>query len=377
LLKSLMLPYNCIGFLVPISRLLSDPFREITLTDILDNIRSQPANLARVADYQLGAGHPALTSAADKLRRAQQVVFTGMGSSLFAGVPAARALCRRGIPAQVVNTAELLHGDYPAFGKAAVVLVSRSGESVEVMRVLPLLKAQGTTLIGITNVPDSPLARESDYVVLMHSDADQMVSIQTYTATVLVLRLLSAAVTGELGAEFCRRLDSSIAAMSAAMPAWIAESPAWPDFLEDAPVVYLLGRGDSQAAMMQGALMFNEVAKTPSVAMEMGLFRHGPVEVVNERFRAIVFTPTDAMHDLNMGAVQDLSNLGGQVRHIGPDATDLCWRMPVAEFASLMEIVPVQLVACHLARRRGITPGQLLITSLVTRDEVGFAAKKS
>ncbi len=348
------------------------------MTDILGNIRHQPANLARVADYQLGAGHPALTAAAEKLRQAQQIIFTGKGSSLFAGVPAARALYRHGIPAHVHNAAELLHGDYPALHKAAVVLVSRSGESVEVMRLLPLLKAQGTTISGLTNMPDSPLAHECDHVLLMHSQADHMVSIQTYTATVLALLLLSAAVTGELDAEFCRRLDDSIAAMSAAMPAWVTDSQAWPDFLESAPVVYLLGRGDSQAAMMQGALMFNEVSKTPSVAMEMGLFRHGPVEVVNGRFHAIVFTPADSMHDLTLTAVRDLLNLGAQVRHIGPEALDpsLCWRTPPAEFAPLMDIIPVQLVAYRLAQRRGIMPGQLLITPLVTRDEVGFAAQK-
>jgi glucosamine--fructose-6-phosphate aminotransferase (isomerizing) len=350
---------------------------------VLDNIRRQPENLAQVVDYQLGAGQAMLTVAAQALRQAEQIVFTGMGSSLFGGVPAAKRLCGEGIPALALNAAELLHGDYPAFRKAAVGLVSRSGESVEVVRLLPLLKAQGITVIGLTNVPDSTLARECDHVLLMNSRADHMVSIQTYTATVLVLLLLAAALTGEAGTEFHRRLDASIAAMDSTMPSWIADSEAWPDFLENASVVYLLGRGASQAAMMQGALMFNEVAKTPSVHMEMGLFRHGPVEVVNDRFRALVFTPEDATQDLNLAAVRDLLNLGGHVRHIGPDfgALDpaLCWRTPsgiAPAFAPFVEIIPVQLAAYRLAQRRGITPGQLLITPLVTHDEVGFAAQK-
>jgi glucosamine--fructose-6-phosphate aminotransferase (isomerizing) len=347
------------------------------VSDIFDNIRSQPENLAQVVEYHQGTGKSALLAAAQVLQQAEQIVFTGMGSSLFAGLPAAGALCRQGIPAHVLNNADLLHGNYPAFRKSVVVIISRSGESVEAVRLLPLLKAQGTTVIGMTNVPDSTLAREADHLLLMNSRSDQMVSIQTYTATVLTLLLLSAAVTGGLGAEFNRRLETAIAALDSVLPGWIEDSQSWPDFLESAPVIYLLGRGDSQAAMMQGALMFNEVAKTPSVAMEVGLFRHGPVEVVKDGFRAIVFTPADLVRDINLAAVGDLLNLGAQIRHIGPDPgafdPSLCWRMPTDDFAPLMEIIPVQLVACRLAQRRGITPGHLRITPLVTRDEVGFA----
>jgi glutamine---fructose-6-phosphate transaminase (isomerizing) len=347
------------------------------VSDIFDNIRSQPENLAQVAEYHQGAGNSALLAAAQVLQQAEQIVFTGMGSSLFAGVPAASALCKHGIPAHVLNNADLLHGNYPAFRKSVVVIISRSGESVEAVRLLPLLKAQGTTVIGLTNVPDSTLARESDHVLLMHSRADHMVSIQTYTATVLTLHLLTAVVTGGLGTDLNRRLDAAIAALDDVIQGWIDDSPSWPDFFESAPVVYLLGRGDSQAAMMQGALLFNEVAKTPSVAMESGLFRHGPVEVVKDGFRAIVFTPADSMRALNLAAVGDLLKLGAQIRHIGPDPgtfdPSICWRMPTDDFAPLMEIIPVQLVACRLAQRHGITPGKLLITPQVTRDEVGFA----
>jgi len=350
---------------------------------VLDNIRRQPENLSKVADYQLGAGRAALTAAADTLRQAEHIVFTGMGSSLFAGFAAAKVLCSHRIPALTLNAAELLHGDYPAYRKATMVLVSRSGESVEVVRLLPLLKGQGTTVIGLTNVPDSTVARECDHVLLMHSRADHRVSIQTYTATVLALLLLAASVIGEPGAEYRRALDTSIATIESVIQLWIADSESWAAFLESASIVYLLGRGASQAAMMQGALMFNEVAKTPSVAMEIGLFRHGPVEVVNDRFHAIVFTPADTVQDLNLAAARDLVNLGGHVRHIGPDFGDLdssfCWQTPQnmsPEFAPLAEIVPVQLAAFQLARRRGITPGQLLITPLVTRDEAGFATQK-
>ena len=55
---------------------------------------------------------------------------------------------------------------------AVAVLVSRSGESIETLKLLPLLKAQGTRIVGVTDVADSTLAREADVTVLIHGGKD-------------------------------------------------------------------------------------------------------------------------------------------------------------------------------------------------------------
>jgi glutamine---fructose-6-phosphate transaminase (isomerizing) len=324
---------------------------------MLDNIRNQPESLRAMAAYQFGAGAEALRSAAAAIRGAGRVVFTGMGSSLYASIPAAAYLNSNGFPALTVDTSELLH-----FGGAApdtaVVLVSRSGETVEVTKLLARLGQRAT--VGVTNVPGSQLALEVRSTLHINSAADRMVAVQTYTATVAVLMLLAGAVLeienlrGELGAGIDAASDSIDDALSS--------SGAWSEFFAGTEVVYLLGRGASMASVHEGALLFNEAARLPSVAMSAALFRHGPVEVVDSRFRAIIFASQEATRDLDLALARDLEAMGGCVR--------VCEGRGV--FAPLSEIVPVQVAACSLAFHRGLDPGDFRHATQVTTAETGF-----
>src|SRR5450755_2848739 len=97
---------------------------EMKPTVMLDNIRNQPASLRRVADRQFGDGADELRAAAAAIRSAGSVVFTGMGSSMSAAIPAAYYLESRGFAAEVVEASEWLHfgAAWPRAG--AVVPVS-------------------------------------------------------------------------------------------------------------------------------------------------------------------------------------------------------------------------------------------------------------
>jgi glucosamine--fructose-6-phosphate aminotransferase (isomerizing) len=126
---------------------------------------------------------------------------------------------------------------------------------------------------------------------------------------------------------------------------------------------------------LEGALLFGEIAKTPAVAMGVASFRHGPIEVVDGRFRGFVFAPRGRTRDLNIGLAADVIRFGGSVRLIGPVDTDghgLQWinTPPCPEMlAPLLEIVPVQVAAMRLAELRGIAIGSFRYITQVTRDE--------
>ncbi len=332
------------------------------MISLLQNILDQPQNLARVGDYHLGDGQSALRQAARGIGNARRLILTGMGSSLFACFPLYNYLAAHGVPSTVIDAAELLHYQLPTSRDAVVILVSRSGESVEIVKLLPLLKTRGATIVGITNEPWSTLARQSDHVVLLSSRADEAVAVQTYTATLVTLYLIGAAVAADPSAQ--GELRSVIESMAAGMNQWVAASEAWPSFLEDVSTIYLLARGASLGSAMEGALLFHEVAKFPAISMGAGNFRHGPVEVVDSKFRAIVFAPNDATRELNLALTRDLTHLGAQVHCIDPDAP--------AALAPVIEIVPVQLAAWRLAEWRGIVPGKFRVAAQVTRTEEGF-----
>lgn len=92
-----------------------------------------------------------------------RVVVTGMGKSGHIGTKIAATLASTGTPAFFVHPGEASHGDLGMFTREDVVIaLSNSGESNEVVTILPLLKRKGITLISITSKPSSALATSAD-----------------------------------------------------------------------------------------------------------------------------------------------------------------------------------------------------------------------
>ncbi len=344
---------------------------------ILADIRNQPASLARVLDYQLGEGRPALAAAAESIRGARRVVLTGMGGSLFACVPLQYFLVSRGFACEVVEGAELLHYLHPAAKDAAVVVVSRSGESAEITRALERVGSEAARSIGVTNERESRLAGEAACPVFVNSLADEMVAIQTYTGTLLTLLLMGFLAAGEPEREWRGAVDAALGALSGIIARHEAESACWNGFLDGMASVHLLARGPSRGSALEGALLFNEVARTASTAMGAGEFRHGPVEIAGEGFRSIVFAPEGATRHLNLALASDLRSFGAQVRVVGPEDGEggvSFWSVPALPdaVAPLAEIVPVQFAALRLAELRGLQPGRFRYVRQVTVSEIGF-----
>src|SRR6185295_14190122 len=114
----------------------------------LNDILRQPAELRKCLDGLTG-----LDPAAALLRDASEIIIAGMGASWSAGMAAQAFFARAGRAVSLVDASELMH--QPAFRPgSAILLLSRSGKSVEVAALL----GRGATVVGVTNAPDSPLA---------------------------------------------------------------------------------------------------------------------------------------------------------------------------------------------------------------------------
>ena len=95
-----------------------------------------------------------------------RVVVTGMGKSGHIGAKIAATLASTGTPAMFVHPAEASHGDLGMIQAVDVVLaISNSGESDELVSILPVLKRQGIPLIAMTGGPNSSLAKHADIVL--------------------------------------------------------------------------------------------------------------------------------------------------------------------------------------------------------------------
>ena len=350
---------------------------QLKLPRLAEDIQAQPASLACVLEQQCGKGRTELLHAASILCSAKRVVITGIGASMFASIPLEYLLCSHGIDAVTVEAAEFLHYRPNTYRDAVVIMVSRSGESVEITKLLSTLKGR-PPIIGVTNETASTLAREADLSLPIGSLPDEMVAIQSYTGTLLTLHLLGRATINELGAA-----EAEVRALLPGLASLIAinldELRCWDAFLEGGAPVYVLARGPSYGSALEGALLFNETAKAPAIGMAAASFRHGPVELVDSGFRGLIFAPTGHTFDLNVALAQDLTRFGGRVRVIGPQIADgrgleWCSTPSVPEMlAPLLEIVPVQVAALRLAELKGIEVGSFRYTPQVTRDEATFS----
>lgn len=342
-------------------------------------ISAQPESLRKVLEHQCGPGADALLKAAALIGSRPQVIITGMGASYYAALPLESYLCRLGVNAVAVEAGELLHFRLNAYRDSVVVAVSRSGESIEIAKLLMAMKGK-QPIIAITNLPDSPLARGADLAISIHSQSDDIVALQTYTGTLLALALLGNAVEEKL-AHAKSEVEGFLPAFEQRVASSLGAILEWDEFLRPGTSLYLLARGGSYGSALEGALLFHEVAKAPAVAILTASFRHGPVEVVDANFRAFIFAPQDPTQSLNSPLAQDLVRFGGQVRVIGPADQNLV-SLPLLEtpkldalFAPIFEIVPIQAAALRLAEIRGIVPGCFRFAPQVALDEASFGRR--
>jgi len=348
----------------------------LTVSRLEKDIYAQTDSLTRVLKHQFGDGCPSVAEAASLIRSCRKVLLTGMGASMFAAIPLQYFLCTRGIEAIVIEAGELLHYLHGAYRDALVIVVSRSGESIEIARLLEVLGPR-QKIIGVTNEPDSLLAARADISLHIGSLPDEMVAIQTYTGTLLALHILGACLDDRFG-ETREELKAQLSASTQLITCNLDNACEWDAFLEDQAPVHFLARGPSISSAAEGALLFNEVAKHPSVSMSIASFRHGPVELVDRCFRGVIFAPAGRTRELNLSLARDLKHFGGQVRVIGPlpeceDGISWCGVLECPEtLAPLFEIIPVQVAALRMAQIRGIVPGSFRYAPQVASDEAKF-----
>ena len=107
------------------------------------------------------------------LKTSGRVVLTGVGKSADVGRKIVATLNSTGSPALFVHAGDAVHGDLGVIQEGDVVIcLSKSGRSAEMTALTPLLKQHGHTIVGVTGVADSPLAKQSDVVLIAGVDAE-------------------------------------------------------------------------------------------------------------------------------------------------------------------------------------------------------------
>jgi glucosamine--fructose-6-phosphate aminotransferase (isomerizing) len=346
------------------------------MTRFLQDILRQPDELLRVIDHLNKAEQKLLESAAGAIRGARHVYITGIGASWNAALGAGSIFHAGGWPVYMLDASELLlFAEIPP--DAVILVLSRSGRSIEIVKLLTKARAAGAAVIGVTNFEDGPLAQEADIPVIIPVKADHGISVNTYSALAAAAAAIANATVSSFGEELIAALSSSVAETAKRIPEWRQqlEKTSW--LLPGAPY-YFLARGASLASAYEAGLLWEEGAKLPATAMGTGSFRHGPQEVMMKDVRIAIWIDGEQMREQDLAVANDLRDLGASVMLTGydlpEDAGDLVFQMAPSfrHWQFLTDIIPAQLAAERLAQVAGVDCDSFRFASYIVEDDFGL-----
>ncbi|MBT8197788.1 MAG: glutamine--fructose-6-phosphate transaminase (isomerizing) [Acidimicrobiia bacterium] len=342
---------------------------------MLKEIFQQPAVITETLGGRLeddGSIHLDTIGFDDEFARSlDQVFITACGTALHAGLVAKevfRSLLR--LPSSVEWAHELRYAE-PLFpsGPSLTVAISQSGETADTLAAARLAKENGSRLLAITNVVGSTLAREADDILYTRAGPEIAVaSTKAYTGMLigeylLAMRLgvargsIDAATADVMGSELLHLPNQVEEALK--HEADVAEVAAR---IADAEDMYFIGRGLDYAVAMEGSLKLKEISYLHSEAMPAGELKHGTLALVTEGVPVVVVLTQQAVYDKTISAVQEVKARGGHVIAVAYEDdgdvdkhADEVIRIPRTPdlLSPVVSIVPLQLLAYHVARERG------------------------
>ncbi|MDD5306664.1 MAG: glutamine--fructose-6-phosphate transaminase (isomerizing) [Deltaproteobacteria bacterium] len=303
-------------------------------------------------------------------RRVRRVVLLACGTSFHAALVGRywiEALAQ--VPAEVE-----LASEYRARGPLVdpndlVVAVSQSGETIDTLEAVKVAKAGSAHVLAVANVLDSAIPRASDGALYTHAGPEiGVASTKCFTAQLAALFLLSVYLgrrRGALSEERARVLLQGVIEM----PSLMREVLEAGEPIAELARIYgcaddflFLGRGLSFPVALEGALKLKEISYIHAEGYAAGEMKHGPIALIDANMPVVVVMPSDASLERIVGNVQEVLAREGKVIAIATRGEKLLGDLPVErvdvppclpELSPLLTVVPLQLLAYHVADLKG------------------------
>lgn len=251
----------------------------------------------------------------------------------------------------------------PRLKGALVVGVSQSGQSPDVVSVLQEGKRQGCLTLAITNSPESPLAQAADLVLdIMAGKEAAVAATKTYTAELMAIAMLSAALRGEETAW--REMQS--------VPRWASRVLEQDKAIANMVQRYrymqrcvVLGRGFNYSTAFEWSLKLKEMTYVAAEPYSPADFLHGPIAMVEHGFPVLAVAPEGKVSPAMIEALELIArDRGGELVIISNSKQALSLAIsPIPLPAGIPEwltpqiaVIPGQLFAYHLTCAKGFDP---------------------
>jgi glucosamine--fructose-6-phosphate aminotransferase (isomerizing) len=314
----------------------------------------------------------ALLGAAEQwLDQIDRVLILACGTSYHAGMVARYWLeAVAGIPTVVEIASEYRYRDSVPHPATLVVAISQSGETADTLAALEHAHQLGMTKsLAICNVPESALTRTAAATFLTHAGPEiGVASTKAFTTQLVALALLTLTLaklrgrlTPEAEAAELTRLRHLPVALQAVL-AKEAKIAAWAPHFADKAHALFLGRGVHWPIAMEGALKLKEISYIHAEAYPAGELKHGPLALVDALMPVVAVAPNDQLLDKLMSNLEEVRARGGELYVFADQGVSIpqvphlhAIQLPehYGLFSPIVHVVPLQLLAYHVALVRG------------------------
>jgi glutamine---fructose-6-phosphate transaminase (isomerizing) len=311
----------------------------------------------------------------EALRAVERIVILACGTSWHAALIGKflfETLAR--VPVDVDYGSEYRYRDPIVSANTLAVVITQSGETADTLAALREAKKKGARSIAICNVVGSMATREAEGTVYTHAGPEiGVASTKAFTTQIVALHLLAmylGQIRGTLSRQDARPHVEAITQLPLLLEdtlntcASVTEEIAR-RFYQRSDFLYL-GRGINYPIALEGALKLKEISYIHAEGYPAGEMKHGPIALIDEKMPVVAIAPDDHVFEKMIGNIQEAKARGGSVialtsrgqesiRTLLDPAMDFLLEVPQTHplLTPALMVVPLQLLAYHIAIRRG------------------------
>jgi glucosamine--fructose-6-phosphate aminotransferase (isomerizing) len=308
------------------------------------------------------------------LREVERVVILACGTSWHAALVGKfliESLAR--LPVDVDYGSEYRYRDPIVPANTLALVITQSGETADTLAALREAKKKGARSIAICNVVGSMATRETEGTVYTHAGPEiGVASTKAFTSQLVALHLLAmylGQIRGTLTEAAARPHLESLTQLPLLLEQTLKCDPLAEEiakrFYQRSDFLYL-GRGINYPIALEGALKLKEISYIHAEGYPAGEMKHGPIALIDEQMPVVTLAPHDHVFEKMIGNIQEAKARGGSVIAVATDAHngmrdlldpahDFLITVPEASplLTPILMVIPLQLLAYHIAVRRG------------------------
>jgi len=310
-----------------------------------------------------------------RINNAKRIIITACGTSWHSGLIAEyliEELAR--VPVEVEYASEFRYRNPIISEKDVVIAISQSGETADTLSAIQIAKEKQALIYGICNVIGSSIARASHAGSYTHAGPEiGVASTKAFSVQVTILTLLALQLAQSKGTISQSRLRQILYEMET-IPNKVKEALKTNDKVKvlaakykDAQNFLYLGRGLCFPIALEGALKLKEISYIHAEGYPAAEMKHGPIALIDENMPVLFIATNKSAHEKIVSNIQEVKARKGKViaiinegDSIIRDLADDYIEIPETDelLSPLVSIVPLQLLAYHIALMRGCNVDQ-------------------